>query len=442
MKAREEHKAKVLDIFDDLEAKDKEIFVKVDRIIYSNSDHDTPESVELSVFTEKMYDYDCETILNEKVALSISNYRPYFAFINLPIEHSDSVSYKEMESNWFQAILNPSNEDNCKQGTLFLSASPIKVSQIYISLNNKKGLFKFKGIDIDITAFIDEKYNCAFPCAQKEEVEKELCGVESPSKFRYIDIYNIGHGNADYIVFDKKRILFDIGYPRRRRPSVSSYPFPKALRSFGRLRPNLVIISHWDTDHFLGYAYASDSIFDVNWIAPSLDKKKASMSSRRLVAFLNIIGKLRLIDRSNCLGMSFDCGNFSLLMGQGNDSRISPINCEGLYIQLQRSDKSSLLLAGDVPYICMDQNIFGKQLELLHVPHHCSNMELQAFRSIKGDNAVITVADKREVYKNHEIELLNKFKDVKYTVGNSPSNAEDIRSIRYNGNKTMVERRK
>ena len=67
------------------------------------------------------------------------------------------------------------------------------------------------------------------------------------------------------------------------------------------IQPSLVIISHWDMDHFIGCVYASDDVFKVKWIATTLPEATAkdfSINAFRLATFLKATHKLMLVDKT------------------------------------------------------------------------------------------------------------------------------------------------
>ena len=255
----------------------------------------------------------------------------------------------------------------------------------------------------------------------------ELSYAWSNKGYKFIDIYNVGHGNADYIVcHDNKRILYDIGAPYKVY-SLKSYP--KAKQAFSQLKPNLVIISHWDADHYMGCGYASDDVFDVTWIAPQLVKgRDNSINLFRLAAYLMATDKLMLVDIKNAGKLVASSGTkdnaIKLLMGSctaPETQNITKKNREGLYIELGEKDDKISVLAGDVSYNSMDSSIFSKPLAFLHVPHHCSKMNTTRLQnSMWGEEAVISTnfndpLGDPDVDAFHQKELIRKFNNIHYT---------------------------
>ncbi len=449
---RAKHNAQVQKIFDNFLDKRTPIFVKVDQFHYSNLNYEIPESAELTVLTEMMYEYDKETILNPNQALSVRNYRPYFASIIIPIDSNKTFAFlRGLEQRWFPAMFQ--SGDNSFQTSILLSASPIQIHQRTIII--KKDGYYYKGKEINDLIKQDYDPSQMNGCmAEDDLISAELNSKWGDNSYRYIDIYNLGHGNADYIIGNKKRILYDIGYPYRHFPNNLDPMFPKTMNSFGLLKPHLVIISHWDTDHYMGCAYASDHIFNVNWIAPTLTSNNDNtftLNSFRLVAFLKSINKLKLVDRAKSGTFKAGANNLVIRMGDGKpngNSNITTRNREGLYLELVEKNGRTSILAGDVPYNNMDSSIFKNKLNFLHVPHHCSKMNLNILsNSINGCHAIISTDTKQKIGPwpdvdiKHEAILKTNFNNnIHYTIGNNFINKYKIRALRLNPNGTICQR--
>lgn len=446
---RKKHEECVQAIFDDLSSLDvSELFVRVDQIISdSNSENCQPEYIaELSVLTPKIYEYDQKTILryepkrkDTNTAISIKNYRPFFVLVTIRISEKDLFKFRKLKNKWLKAEFHRKPEDDDYPANLILLSGtrprPI-IDKRNIKISN--GTCSFNGNDINDLTKTDYNVNQFNNClVTTKNIIAELSYAWSNKGYKFIDIYNVGHGNADYIVcHDNKRILYDIGAPYKVY-SLKSYP--KAKQAFSQLKPNLVIISHWDADHYMGCGYASDDVFDVTWIAPQLVKgRDNSINLFRLVAFLMITGKLMLINRNNAGNLVASSGIndnvIKLRMGSctvTETQNITKKNREGLYIELgEKADKISVL-AGDVSYNSMDISIFSKQLTFLHVPHHGSQMKLsRQLNSQWGKHAIISTKYKlgsTEVNFSHERVLNTTFNK---SVHNTSEQHGSLRSIR------------
>lgn len=122
-----------------------------------------------------------------------------------------------------------------------------------------------------------------FVCTDSCDIETILNNAWANNFPNIIDIYNVGHGNADYIKGKEKRILYDIGCNYRTTPTCCSPEFPRAAQALRQVKPCCVILSHWDLDHIIGCAYAEPEVFRVPWIAPfvALTKSKATKAKEK-----------------------------------------------------------------------------------------------------------------------------------------------------------------
>ncbi len=455
---RKDHKLRVDAIFNELvrdyRSLDKSgLFVRVEQIIRDPDSKDCQPGyiVEFSVLTKKIYDYDKETILRYETkrptdnsgliekskdenhkdkGISIENYRPFFVFLTIRITEQELNRFKGLKNRWSKAEFHKKPRPRDYSANLICSASPFRIYKKQIYILNNLGPFKFDGKDINTLTKadydVDKFKNCS---ADTSDIEKELNKAWSTKGYKYIDIYNVGHGNADYIVCrDKKKILYDIGVPY---PGYSLKSFKKAASAFNQLKPNLVIISHWDADHYMGCVYASDYVFDVKWVAPfqfTEANDDISINLFRLAAYLMATDKLMLVDIENAGKLVASSGTkdntIKLLMGSCTDKETKNItkkNREGLYIELGEKDDKISVLAGDVSYNSMDSSIFSKPLAFLHVPHHCSQMKLSRLHNSSwGEEAVISTKCKDslgnpDVNASHQKELIRKFNNIHYT---------------------------
>jgi hypothetical protein len=129
-----------------------------------------------------------------------------------------------------------------------------------------------------------------------------------------------------------------------------------------------------------------------------------------------------------------------LWMGGGSDKYVkSSTNCEGLMLEFydHNQRKPHILLSGDVPYACMPQNLKEK-IDYLHVPHHCSNMDLTNLRATAAGGSAAILTTNR--YKsggfnydaNHYFELDQRFDKVLLTICHPDGGDSTALSIRIN----------
>ncbi len=454
---------RVNEIFDDLQITDRPeddpgIFVRVEKINYSGADNEAAESAELSVISKKIYDYDSNTVLAIGGNFVIDNYRPYFVSLIVYIDNENSGFFEELGYDWVPVKLhnvNYTGENRAFSAKLMFGINSLEIKNRKIEiLNDKKPPYLFGKKEINKLVKEDYSEKKLSSCIKNvKDIKRILASAWKNTICNYIDIYNVGKGNADYIVGNNHKILYDIGH-QCPYPEEKDVYFPKATTEFGELNPDLVIISHWDLDHYIGCLYASDDIFKVNWIAPTLTSdsdKIITLNSFRLAAYLKALNKLVLVKRikKRTETKSFNVfvkgryDNIFLRMGGGSDEYVdSPRNREGLYIEISKAGDWGSVLMGDVPYNCVVESIFKiKKLKLLHVPHHCSPMELEKLDgSSWGGNdgqAVITTCrvEDDKIYDEggeHREILRKKFgKNVHYTIGSSRrKNVNDIKALR------------
>lgn len=57
-------------------------------------------------------------------------------------------------------------------------------------------------------------------------------------------IYNVGNGNLIRLSGDSFQMMFDVGYHQRSHPGGSRMKYGAAVRSFQKVIPNAVVLSH------------------------------------------------------------------------------------------------------------------------------------------------------------------------------------------------------
>lgn len=432
----------------------------------SNCERDDQNTVyaEITVLSYSMVEYDLAYLGSENFNQNaeISQYHPYFSFFLVPIT-SENVSilgkiqmHMSNERNWFIGKLQSSDFESeffpykwMLDGSYITAASPINHLQKKLLIFDDDAISEEERLKINR---ISKAYDFDFTSAQKTsyEIENILKKAwptnEIPST---IDIYNVGHGNADYIRSSNGKILFDVGYDYRHVPDETPYNFVRAVRALRRMTPDCVILSHWDLDHIIGCAYAEHSLVDCPWIAPTL-LPNASINAKRLARYLQCLNRLCLIDRNQSpqLIASIHCNSnvlFNLWLCSGFDSLISEENRSGLIVELTERHPGScyphVVLAGDVPYRCIPPAVFATSIDFLHVPHHCSKMCLSALKrsnSPAGTLAVISTQRRKnpphEIVRNmdHWQLLHNKFRKVVCTIDHSPVDDSANLSVQIN----------
>lgn len=411
-----------------------QLYIRVDQ----PASTENTQYVRISLLSDRALQYDAEMFSAEGRTDLLEKYRPYFISFVVPLEDNCLSDIIDLGQGWHRGNFIKSNDagENEKgtcsllTGILVTSASPVNY------IEKRLLVFKRPDVPLDILDKINQAYDLQkFKVISNADVEATLqdaWGVDVPEK---IDIYNVGHGNADYIRGAHQRILYDVGYNYRCIPGQKVGKYQKAAVAIRHLKPNCVILSHWDLDHIIGCAYAKQDIFNVKWVAPHLisrRKEKPSPNAVRLANYLNFLGNLCLVDRDQRpqLIATIPCTNdveMKMWLG-GGPSILTPKNREGLFIEIADKCGSSLrryphvLLAGDVPYQCMEPSILQSPVDFMHVPHHCSNMETDGLDSMPGGRicAVISTNRKKDGLPNydkaHHEKLEKKFADVVTTI--------------------------
>lgn len=442
------HEKKCHSIFKKIEQAEVPLYVCIERDMSENEliSLDDTQYVRISLLTDEILEYDIEMFQSQNSANFSKKYRPYFLSFIASLEQKTLSDINLLGDSWYFGEITNQEENFTGEGTLLkgvleTSASPIN----YLDTNLL--IFTNRTISVAILNKINTTYSLKdFETSNSSDVAEVLNNAWKEDFPQKIDVYNVGHGNADYIRGIFNRILYDIGYNYRSFPKRNNSKYLRAVNAIRYLKPSCVILSHWDMDHIIGCAYAEQSIFTVKWIAPHLisaKDKKPTKNSIRLANYLKVLGNLCLVDREQDekLIATINCANevqMNLWLGSGA-SKLSYKNNEGLMIEILHKGKvyPNILLAGDVPYKCMP-NLLNKQIDFIHVPHHCSNMELDALKGLchKGECAIISTNREKDGNLNqnsfHYDELVKKFNSVIHTIDNSLKNDEANLSVQIN----------
>lgn len=454
------HREKCKSIFSHIDSAEC-LYIKVERNSYeresinrfaeeiSLDNFDNKQDIRVSLLTRDIMEYDLEMFSVESKAKLLNEFRPYFISFIVPLEINNIENIESVSEGWYEGRFyrNDSfnlDETDSKQehvildGVLEISASPVNYldGKLIVFTNNK-----IKKTVLDrINSIYDPK---KFKCTDNKTVESFLNNAWMHDIPKTIDFYNVGHGNADYIRGFNRRILYDIGYNYRSFPNRHHSRYLRAVNALRYMKPNCVVLSHWDMDHIIGCAYANQDIFNVKWIAPHLvssKDKNASINSIRLAHYLDALGNLCLVDRNqNKISIAtISCANdieIKIWLGNGA-SMITPKNREGLILEIvdKNRNKAHVLLAGDVPYNCIDGSVI-QFVDIMHVPHHCSNMELDQLKNLQGKGELAIISTNRNKdgtlnrNSNHYAELNIKFDEVIHTIDNKSGDDEANLSI-------------
>lgn len=351
----------------------------------------------------KITDANSRNHKNSEITKFIKNNRPYFC--SFSITDSDSIkmflkAYKLNNKIHFAKIVK-SNEKGKDLGiNLIYGLSPVTMSGRKLLITDKND----KYFTLKANALYKAETKTIKKCIVNN-VDKEINNSIRNHKITGVDVYRVGNGNCNFIDFadsNDNGILYDIGYNCKSIPTkeFKNCKYPNSTKALRKLTPSCVIISHWDMDHYIGCAYANDKIFKVKWIAPRYEIEK-SFNSLRLGVYLAKLNNLVLLD-NNFKG--FNNNNLLLCVGSGKDSKVSERNRKGIYLYINKGGKihNNILLTGDVPYNCFDNDILRKT-SFLVAPHHGADMNynktyMQLIKFFKGECknriAIISCNDK------------------------------------------------
>lgn len=354
----------------------------------------------LNVLSRDMLNYD-ERLLSE---VSENQSRVYFcSYIIYMDSHSDMDAYlrlREMKDNWYQASFLKGSLGVEYEGEIERSGSPVVYQKraIYIRdplltatvLNTINELY-YKNI---VSASIDQ--NAA----------NDLASLLQDIHFTTAKVFKVGNGNLINLnginekTGQKFEAMYDVGYHHKEHPGDKRKSYGCAVRVFGKINPNIVLLSHWDDDHILGCVYSKRGLFDCRWVAPEIQKN--AIGARRLAAYLSVRGKLTLIKRSSAndrklITITGKSGEISFYLGQNvNKNGLSKENCGGLVIEIinnsNNGNKIESLFCGDVPYKAIENIIWSQRTngyDNLVVPHHGSKMNYSPMKIKNGATAVI-----------------------------------------------------
>ncbi len=349
-----------------------------------------------SLVTKNMISYDrsmfnaiLESDNNIREAIQKS-YRPYCVEFVIPVDQEgrasgrynrdDNLGQIKGEIGWFGArfVSNRTSRNSLSNsfvvGELLTIASPVKYK-------SGKLVYKRK-LTPDENKKIEDDYSKYLPLARTDfdDILKSCT-----SDIQKASVYNVGHGN--FITLEnannETKIVYDIGPYRK----TSKKNYKAAYNKIAVVSPNLIIISHWDEDHYMGAFCDNPHILDVPWIAVKI-KKSGKINAKRIMCCLLCNKRIGLIDPDDMTisqpfaSYKMSVGTIELYRGSGCSSPITPINCQGIAVRI-RIPGASALMCGDIPYNCLpDSILYGKEYKYVVIPHHASNMHQDSYDAL------------------------------------------------------------
>lgn len=327
----------------------------------------------------------------ERLHAAPMTYRPFFFSFLVHPKEIDTIKRlsdnEPFESQWIVGRFSNKRSDDTKQkgieGIVEFAASPFRFRWKYLEFKeNENGKYN---LDKDTIDAINNAYDIDMSNVQQLDPNNELLKHELGNvshvfnmlKPEKIDTFKCGNGNCIRIGTRYTYILHDIGFPRNYCLEDADKDYRPYIQYVPKLRPRLVILSHWHSDHFFGCALADDSLFECRWIVPRITDL-VSISAKRVAKFLSIMQKVSILHK-DVNRLSFDLGKRGdyLTIWRGakqfdeKEPNSSADNITGLAVTIKHSDTIASLL-GDVPYSYLPMSFMRMLQESRYVimSHH------------------------------------------------------------------------
>lgn len=394
-----------------------------------------------------------EEISRFDILMENISYRPFFfefiteeaefiKFFNRYVKqrHRDEESSSEDDSIWYRTFFNNnSTSDNFIEhevtptlsGAIEYSGSPFELvgGSLCFEIDDDKALIKVSKEEV---AEIESTYMLPnYLIYRNQNINNMVFETLGTPDINSCDVYSIGTANCivlhgeDVTDKSKKEIIYDIGF---RNSKTANKDYACFIDESKKFSPDLVILSHWDSDHIFGCAYASRRIFACPWIAPNYLTANVDIKggAKRLSCYLTCINKLVLSQNTN-KKIAQTKGKKTLLeiwhSHSVSDSGIKKNNTNGLILLIKHQTNGTkvkslkrlfslsehdgpflsqyeiknklypffkqgivvyletitILLTGDVPYSSFptSQDFDVWNLRYLLIPHHCSRMNYE-----------------------------------------------------------------
>lgn len=365
----------------------------------------TPTRVaKLNILSRSIMAYD-QVLFRETHDDQETNPRMYFYnFIIYMDFTSDRESYqrlRDMKDNWYYAGFEKGSRGIEYKGEIERSGSPVVYQKhtIYISdclLSNHDLQNINDKYDEGITSVSEDR----FAIGRLNNLLKDI-------HFSSANIFKVGNGNLIQIKGKNENtkcdynVMYDVGYHYKEHPYDKRNRYGYAVRALGRIKPDIVFLSHWDDDHIMGCVYAQKDVFICPWIAPEITKN--SIGARRLAKYLSVKGKLIIIKRDankdrklTTVKSKNKDREISFYLGQNKSKNgLTKENCGGLVIEIinkTANGRVESLFCGDVPYRAIETTVWNSRkigYDNLIVPHHGSKMSYNPLKVKSSGKAII-----------------------------------------------------
>lgn len=375
------------------------------------------EARQISIISKEMLEIDKNFFvgseyLDKNKIFKRDIYHPYFCEFFIEKTLITDAEYKRMQGRWVSIKITfgkTLKECEC-QGMLLFSASPIQRIHCGIEFFSEKELKKEPAIENYIRKQIKEVMsNYEF-----SDLLKDIQGVYNLRG----SVYNVGQGNfISLVINENKKIFFDMGcavFPNE----VLKEDYYIDENKNDIIKPDYIILSHWDIDHILGVNFFEEnnqngwSVFRTpKWIAPDIKLLQnnngeciASLSAQRLCVYLHEAGHLFLVKQK-----AVDCLNnmgISLYQGDCKGTPGSKANNIGLILEINvhaAGREQKFLFTGDCSYWRMDPSILKQEYDLIVSSHHGAASAVK--KDVKSNNTTsfAVCTPNARIYENTKV---------------------------------------
>jgi len=208
----------------------------------------------------------------------------------------------------------------------------------------------------------------SWPDATPTEIEDAL--KEAAQKAEYLAAYDVGQASANGLLNEKHRpfMYYDLGAP----PTNNTRTEPSSPIRFCWTENPIVILSHWDTDHWAGGARDTRSLHRT-WIVPRQTMEKSHIAFANDILHAN--GKILMWPGTDYTAdIALGTGQ-KIMVAQCTGTKNDRNKC-GLAIRVDdtnHGEKKHWLATGDAGYNFVPFKEEGEVVGLI-VPHHGGKM--------------------------------------------------------------------
>ncbi len=325
-------------------------------------------SITIDLVNENMIKFDNEYVYQE--IHNSQNINPndflfiYFASFNITIENYKQLFSNSIDGSYYKIELIPKNslkkdlEDDKIPCTVFFAASPIITKEYYLKILEKK-----YSIPLKIPKFKNSTLS------SKSSIKTELDKIFNYQiKVNFFRIHNVGQGNCSTILLkNNKKFFYDIGLTKYTKGDNKYNHFYNTVSMFNFNNYDVVILSHWDLDHYIGIiTEPGGSILEKTWISPD---SITGFNASRISYVIENFGKLIRID-SSINGQFYKKDDLVLFKGTGSEK-----NDSGIILGIDNGT-NNLIAMGDVSYKhALAVSKFFNDINYLAVPHHGADIK-------------------------------------------------------------------